>query len=569
MQQTILVERNVPMRMRDGITLRADIYRVSDGIKKPVILARTPYGKGFSENAFALFAAEQGYIVILQDTRGRWASEGEGYPFIHEKQDGYDTIAWAKKQPWCNGRIGMFGMSYLGYTQFAAACLQPPGLQAIIPNMTFSDLHSLLYVGGALALGTALSWSIMAGAHMAIFREPVTESQKQPLWGNFVQTVNQLSARNLFSHLPLDEIPLVGKGEIAPFFADYIHKRDDSAFWQATACPLADIAVPALHIGGWYDTLITHTLNSYASLVALRRMPQKLLIGPWSHGSYDGLVGEVDFGLQSSGMMVFPEEMILHWFDYWLKDDDNGLLDEPPVRIFVMGENIWRSEAEWPLRRTEYSKYYLHSNGAANSLYGNGTLSTQSPGEEPVDTFVYDPLNPVPTRGGGLCCWNPALAPGAYDQHSLEKRQDVLVYTTPPLEYDLEVTGSLVVKLWAASSAIDTDFTAKLVDVSPCGYARNIQDGIQRARYRNPEKEELLKPGEVVLFTINLSATSNVFKSGHRVRLEISSSNFPRFDRNANIGQAAKSISDLKPALQTIFHNSNYPSHIKLPVIPR
>lgn len=569
MSKIILVERDVPIAMRDGVVLRADIYRLNDPTPKPALLARTPYGKGFSENAFALFAAEQGYAVVVQDTRGRWASEGDSYPFIHEKQDGCDTIAWIANQPWCNGKVGMFGMSYLGYAQFAAAYMQPPALKAIIPNVTFTDPYQFLYAGGAFSLGAALSWSLLAGAHMAIFREPIPEAQKAPLWGQLIQTANQLSSRDLFRHLPLTEVPLVGEGEIAPYFSDQILRRDQNEYWQAMACPYSDITVPALHVGGWYDLFIEQTLESYTTLTKLNKAPQKLLIGPWAHGSYDGLVGEVDFGLQAWGMMVLPEEIQLRWFNYWLKGDQNGIMDEPPVRIFVMGENTWRDESEWPLSRTQYTPFYLHSEGTANTLRGDGGLSLTSPAEEPVDSFVYDPRNPVPTRGGGLCCWNPALAPGAYDQRPVEERPDVLVYSSEPLERDLEVTGPIVVRLWAASSAVDTDFTAKLVDVSPCGFARNIQDGIVRASHCLPKGQSQLVPGKPYEFTISLAATSNVFKAGHRIRLEISSSNFPRFDRNPNTGQTARSEADLKPALQTIFHDQDHPSQIILPLIPR
>jgi putative CocE/NonD family hydrolase len=260
----------------------------------------------------------------------------------------------------------------------------------------------------------------------------------------------------------------------------------------------------------------------------------------------------------------------LRWFDYWLKDEDNGIVDEPPIRLFVMGENVWRSEHEWPLARTQYTAYYLHSGGAANTLQGDGTLDLVEPSDEAVDTYVYDPRNPVPTHGGGLCCWQAALAPGAYDQREVEIRPDVLVYSSAQLEQDLEVTGPIEVHLWAATSARDTDFTAKLVDVYPCGYARNVQDGILRARYRaSHEEEQLVIPGDVNEYAIDLSVTSNVFKAGHRIRLEISSSNYPRFDRNPNTGHPVGQDAELRTATQTILHDAAHPSHIVLPVIPR
>ena len=259
----------------------------------------------------------------------------------------------------------------------------------------------------------------------------------------------------------------------------------------------------------------------------------------------------------------------MRWFDYWLKGLDNGIMEEPPIRIFVMGENKWRVENEWPLARTKHTPFYLHSGGAANSLRGDGELSPVGPEAEPVDSYVYDPRNPVPTRGGGLCCWQPALPSGAYDQREVEARPDVLVYTTPPLQEDVEVTGQLEVHLWAATNAPDTDFTAKLVDVEPGGYARNIQDGIIRARYgRSAAEAELVRAGEVYEYTIDLAATGNVFKAGHRIRLEISSSNFPRFDRNPNTGHAIGEDSELRPAVQTVFHDASRPSYVLLPIIP-
>jgi uncharacterized protein len=280
-------------------------------------------------------------------------------------------------------------------------------------------------------------------------------------------------------------------------------------------------------------------------------------------------VGEVDFGLQASDYLLLPDEMQLRWFDYWLKGVENGVMEEPPVRIFVMGDNRWRSENEWPLARTQYKRFYLHSGGAANSLAGDGILTPEAPSEEPVDAFVYDPRNPVPTRGGGLCCWQSALPPGPYDQREVESRPDVLVYTTTILDDDVEITGPLEVHLWAATSAPDTDFTAKLVDVGPCGYPRNIQDGIIRARYRNSlTQAEPIQPGEIYEYTIDLGATSNVFKAGHRIRLEISSSNFPRFDRNLNTGHSIGNDTDMRRALQTVLHNAECPSNIVLPIIP-
>jgi putative CocE/NonD family hydrolase len=536
----------------------------------PVLLQRTPYGKAFVQTTFALMAAERGYAVVNQDTRGRWASEGDGYPLVHEKNDGYDTVEWAAQQPWSNGKVGMFGLSYMGYTQFAAAVTHPPSLRTIIPNVTFCDAHSIAYRGGALALGVGVSWSLLAVALMAIMRHSGTDEEKDRLMGQLIAAVDGMSLGQSFSHLPLSAIPLIGRDGLIPFLADWIAHPTPDDYWHRVNCSHEAVTIPVFHIGGWYDIFIASTMCDFSSIRDQGNTRQKLLIGPWVHGSWDAHAGEADFGLQASAYLLVPDEMQLRWFDYWLKGVENGVMEEPPVRIFIMGDNRWRSENEWPLARTQYTHFYLHSGGAANSLDGDGTLTPEAPSEEPVDAFVYDPRNPVPTRGGGLCCWQAALPPGAYDQREVETRPDVLVYTTPILERDVEVTGPLEVHLWAATSASDTDFTAKLVDVGPCGYARNIQDGIIRARYRNSlTQAEPIRPGEVYEYTIDLGATSNVFKAGHRIRLEISSSNFPRFDRNPNTGRALGEDTDLRTALQTVLHGTECPSHIVLPIIPR
>ena len=569
-QRTLIVERDVEVAMRDGNILRADVYRPDTPEPLPVLLQRTPYGKAFVYTTFALMAAERGYAVVSQDTRGRWASEGDGYPFVHEKNDGYDTVEWAARQPWSNGKVGMFGGSYMGYTQFAAAVTRPPSLKTIIPTVTFRDVHSLAYIGGALALGVGVSWSLLALALMDITWNPRTEEEKDELMGQLIAAVDGMALGQSFSHLPLSDTPLIGRTGLLPFLADWIAHPTPDDYWHRVNCSHEAVTIPVFHFGGWYDIFIGNTTCDFAGIRDQGNTRQKLMIGPWVHGSFDGLAGETDFGLRAYPHLVVPDEMQLRWFDHWLKGAENGIMEEPPVRIFVMGDNRWRAENEWPLARTQYTRFHLHSGGAANSLDGDGTLSPEAPCEEPVDAFVYDPRNPVPTRGGGLCCWRAALAPGAYDQRGVEARPDVLVYTTSVLEHDVEVTGPLEVHLWAATSAPDTDFTAKLVDVGPCGYARNIQDGIIRARYRKSiTQAEPIRPGEVTEYTIGLGATSNVFKAGHRIRLEISSSNFPRFDRNPNTGYAIGEDSELRTALQTVLHDAECPSHIVLPVIPR
>ncbi len=577
MSKKIFIERDVEIPMRDGVILRADVYRPDTDKQFPVLLQRTPYGKGFAQIPFALMAAEQGYAVVIQDTRGRWSSDGINYPFIYEKADGFDSLAWAEQQHWSNGKVGMYGGSYVGYTQWAASVTHPPALKAITPVITFCNPYEMMYSGGALLLGTAVSWGLMAQAQMEIERLKgkdlkVVQIEKMHLWEQLIEMVDGMAQGKTFNHLPLRKLPLIGEGGITPFFHDLLQHPQPNDYWQQGTCSPDEIKIPALHIGGWYDIFTASTLRDFSRMRSRDDWvgkQQKLIVGPWIHDVFEGLNGEVDFSLQASWILVLPDETQLRWFDYWLKGEENGIMEEAPVRIFVMGENHWRDENEWPLARTRYIPYFLHSGGAANTLNGDGSLSPVPPDEEPVDTFVYDPRNPVPTRGGGLCCWHAALPPGAYDQREIEARPDVLVYSTPLLEEDLEVTGQIQVNLWAASNAPDTDFTAKLVDVGVDGYARNVQDGIMRARYQLPEENSTLKPGKVYTFKIDLAATSNLFKAGHRIRLEISSSNFPRFDRNPNTGQLTSESSQLVPALQTILHDADHPSHILLPVIPR
>jgi putative CocE/NonD family hydrolase len=296
-----------------------------------------------------------------------------------------------------------------------------------------------------------------------------------------------------------------------------------------------------------------------------------LLIGPWKHGlPLSSVSGDMAFGVMAESFAIDLEGVQLRWYDHWLKGIDNGVRHDAPVRLFVMGDNVWREEQEWPLARTQFTPYYLHSRGKANSRHGDGGLSPEEPGSEQPDRFLYDPRHPVPTRGGPLCCWPGALPQGAYDQTPVETREDVLVYTTPPLQGDVEVTGPVTVTLYAASSAVDTDFTAKLVDVHPSGMAQNLTDGIIRARYRQSTAQaEPIVPGQVYEYTIDLWATSNVFKAGHCIRLEISSSNFPRFDRNPNTGGELATETELLPAMQTVYHDGTYPSHVTLPIIPR
>jgi putative CocE/NonD family hydrolase len=575
---SLQVSTNVAIPMRDGVQLYADVYRPDGSGPFPVLLQRTPYNKTLARAMLdPLKAAEQGFAVVIQDTRGRYTSEGAFYAFRDEPLDGYDTVEWAAAQPWSSGKIGMFGSSYVGATQWLAAKTQPPHLSAIMPRITASNYHEgWAYQGGAFELGFNVSWTMLqltlANFQNLAARLDLSSDRRQAL----LETVDAMAPA--FRVLPLKAFPHVQDG-LADYFYDWLAHPSYDDYWKQWCIEDShhQISTPAYHIGGWYDIFLGGTIRNYMGMrkhgaTEEARRGQKLIIGPWQHGAArgPGIAGEHYFGLGSDPLVIDLDGMHFRWFDYWLKGIDNGILDEPPVRIFVMGDNVWRDELAWPLERAQSVNYYFHSQGKANSLRGNGTLSPQAPADEPPDAFLYNPADPVPTQGGPLCCNAYFLPNGAFDQRDIEAREDVLVYSTPPLERDIEVTGPVTVTLWATTSATDTDFAAKLVDVCTDGCARNLTEGIIRARYRESASvPSPVKPGDVYRYTIDLWATSNVFKQGHQIRVEVSSSNFPRFDRNTNTGNTIAEDVGFKPAMQTILHNAQCPSHITLPIVPR
>jgi len=564
-QYEVTVERGVAVKMRDGVMLRADIYRPKAEGRFPVLLQRTPYDKRGGVD-FGPEAAARGYVVIFQDARGRYTSEGEWYTFLHESEDGYDTVEWAAVLPYSNGKVGMFGASYVGATQMLAAIASPPHLAGIFPVVTASNYHD--------------GWTYQGGAFEQWFNESWTSGLAQDTLSQRVR--RSANAMQWVLKLPLASYPLfdVGSTEgLAPYFLDWLAHPGYDDYWRRWSIEdqHAKIRVPAYHVGGWYDIFLGGTLRNYAGSKArggsdAARGGQRLLVGPWYHGPFGSKVGKVDFGPEArgGGEVFDTDKLMLRWYDYLLKGVTNDSEREKPVKIFVMGLNTWREEDDWPLARARNARYNLHSAGSANSLLGDGALSTTAPQAELPDHFVYNPAEPVPTRGGGLCCDNDHLASGAFDQRPTESRGDVLVYSTPAFKEDFEVTGPVSVELYASSSAVDTDFTAKVVDVWPNGFAQNLTDGILRARYRNSqEKPEFMNPGEVYKFTIGLWATSNVFLQGHKLRLEISSSNFPRFDRNLNTGEDPGHATRWVKARNTIYHDREHPSALILPVVPR
>ena len=561
----VVIDREVPVKMRDGAVLHADIYRPKAEGKFPVLLTRTPYDK-HAEIDFGPRAAAHGYVVVAQDVRGRFASEGEWYTFKYESQDGYDTVEWAAALPYSNGKVAMYSGSYVGATQMLAAIASPPHLAAIFPQVTASNYHDgWTYQGGAFALWFSQSWT--SGLAMNTLDRRVGRNSKASNWD---------------ANLPLSDYPLLNTGTsagLATYYTDWLAHPDYDDYWKQLSIDDhdANIRVPAYHQGGWYDLFLGGTLRNYMHIKArggsdAARHGQRLIVGPWFHGPFNGKTGDIDFGPSArGGHEVFPmEELRLRWFDYVLKGVANGLENEKPVKIFVMGRNAWRDEDDWPLARAKESRYYLHSEGKANTLSGDGVLSAAAPAAESTDKYIYDPADPTPTRGGGLCCDNNHEPSGAFDQRPVEARSDVLVYSTPAFPEDLEVTGPITLELYASSSAVDTDFTGKLVDVWPNGYAQNLTDGILRARYRrSPEKAEFMNPGEVYKLTLDLVATSNVFLKGHKLRVEISSSNFPHYDRNLNTGEDQGHSTRMAKAVNSVYHNREHPSALILPVVPQ
>jgi hypothetical protein len=574
----IRVERNVAVPMRDGTVLRADVFRPEPEGRYPVLLTRTPYNKSLANLSYGwlqpIRPASEGYVVVVQDVRGRFESEGTFKPFHQEVADGFDTVEWAARQVWSNGRVGMYGISYLGATQWLAAASQPPNLQAIFPSLTGSDFYDgWTYRGGAFELGFNLTWSAILLALPEIARADLSPQETQQLLGGLYQVV--FDHWPAIRHQPIRDMPAFAHDVVAPYYKEWLDHPTRDAFWEPITIEAAHpkIHTPAYNLGGWFDLFCRGTLRNFSGMRAnganeVARNGQKLIVGPWSHGAtLTTMVGQTVFGQASQ---VLLEDLHLSWFDRWLRDADTGIDREPPVRAFAMGTNAWNTYADWPPPEARLSRYYFHGNGAAATARGDGVLSTDAPGDERPDHFLYDPVNPCPTVGGQLFPYPLDVPPGQFDQSRVEERPDVLCYTSAAFDRDTEVTGNIEVRLWAASTARDTDFTAKLVDVSPDGTALNLCDGIIRARYRGGFTTPVpLQPGRPIELSIDLAGTSNVFLTGHRVRVEISSSNFPRFDRNTNSGELIATDAANFVATNTVLHDAAHPSHIVLPVVHR
>jgi putative CocE/NonD family hydrolase len=544
--------------MRDGIVLRADAFHPDRDETFPVLLCRTPYDKGADKQTeIGPELASRGYLVVMQDVRGRYASDGEFQPGFYsadhaDAEDGYDTVEWAASLPWSNGKVGTFGNSYDGWLQWELASTRPPHLVAMMASGITANLLDR-ELSGVLRLGRVLEWTMNNLAVEAARRldHPWMTRDMAEASRRFVE---QDRSKWLW-YLPLMDIPddaMPGMGmHWRRWLAD--HATDHFGF-QKKHC---DVEVPVLGTSGWYDQQIG-IFQHFSGMVESgrtqqARQNQHLIIGPWTHTllNLDRQVGEIDFGPQAERSFY---DIADAWFSRWLKEESSEADEWPPLQLFVMGANTWRRENEWPLKRTKYTSYYLHNEGG---------LTETAPGAEPPDEYVYDPRDPLMTL------YTPGGQQVPLDQRALDGRRDVMVYQTAPLAEPVEVTGPVVTKLWASSSAPDTDFIVKLMDVWPDGFVQELCHGIVRARYRESfEAPTLIEPDRVYQYTIRVNPTSNQFKAGHRIRLDVTSSDFPNFDRNHNTGGDDYREATLRSARQRIFHDAVHPSHLILPIIP-
>ena len=569
----IVVDVNVAVPMRDGVVLRADVYRPPGPGKHPVLIMRTPYGKddviASGSEPTVLRGARQGYAVVVQDVRGRYHSDGDFNPYRNEGKDGYDTIEWAAAQLWSNGKVGTFGLSYPGAVQWLAAMEAPPHLVSMSPAMTFASGRHFFYYGGAFNhdwMRWILNYIAPEERHRRDLKTgPRTESEAEAIWAR--------RKWDLERFLPIGGLPDLK--EVAPWYFEWLDHPDDGDFWAFANVTSAypRINVPALSFSAWNDSNCgpigaTTNFNGMRERAATpeARAAQRLVMGPWDHGDPgidETRVGELDLGINAP---IDYYGLVLRWHDRWLKGIRNGVDEGPPIRLFVMGENVWRDENEWPLARATQTIFYLRSRGSAATGKGTGRLAADPPPPtESPDRYVYDPRDPVVIENFEVM--------GPRDRSGLETRRDLLVYSTDPLLEDVEVTGPVQVRLWVASSAVDTDFMVMLLDVHPDGKAYNvmpIEAGVVRTRYHTSEAApRLLAPQETVELVIGDMVTSNLFRKGHQIRLHVTSSRFPVFDRNLNTGEPPAGATRMVTARQTILHDAVHPSRIVLPVVPR
>jgi putative CocE/NonD family hydrolase len=581
----IVIERDLMVPMRDGVRLRTDIFRPAGPGPFPTLVSRYPYVADEMTDAGNILVAQQGYAVVWQHCRGRYGSEGVFYPFRDDGPDGYDTVEWAAAQPWSNGRVGSFGASYGGMQAWATAVTRPPHLVAIAPvssAWSYFGLNIMYWAQGVMGLGFGLMWT----GQMTTW-EAVRSGTPQPLpaFERLERAMKEMASdpdafmkaameqvavmTDLLARRPLRGIPELA--ELAPWWRDWCdHDDPRDAFWrrQHAKDHLDDLAVPIFHMTGWYDLFTGGVVEGFADLRRYGadeqlRDTHRLVVGPWSHVPGVPPRPDLPTGPDQTDMYDMREgSPLMEFLGHHLRGDHPDYGERPPVRVFVMGANRWREDSQWPPAGTRLTSYWMHSAGGANTLDGDGTLSLVPPTLEPADSFVYDPADPVPGAIGVGLGGGPEIEPTATG-----RRADVLVYTTPPLAEDLEVVGPVTLKLWASSSVSDTDFTAKLIDVFPDGTAQALSQGVVRTRYATAQP---VTPGAIHQFDISVGATANVFRAGHRIRLHVSSSEFPTYELNPNTG--ARLTHDPSgrtvPATQRVFHDPDHPSALVLPVQP-
>lgn len=537
---------HVPVKMRDGTELATDVYLPdASGGPFPTLLVRDIYTNGAAEvrQRYARLATANGYAFVFQICRGRYDSDGNWYPYFQEINDGDDALSWIAEQSWSDGQVGMFGSSYLASVQWLAALNDNPALVAIAPAVSPGNYYrDVAYPGGAFSLLSRASWGIGLTGSRTSMSYPIS-------WEESVE------------HLPLKTLDR-SLGFDIRHFQDWLDHPSYDSYWRPLNLESRadEMSVPALNIGGWYDAFLRSTIGSYVTMTKEARTEearrnQRLVIGPWPHGwNRTTKTGDLDFGSEA---LIDWDALHLDWFEYWMKGGEP--IESAPIRLFVMGENVWRDEYEWPLARTNYTPYYLHQDGSLSSTppeAGDASLG-----------YTYDPMDPVETVGGNIM---RVKVRGPRDQRPLDSREDILRFVTPAFEEKMEITGPLTAHLYASSSATDTDFMVKLVVVRPDGFSFNLADGVIRARYREGfENPVLIEPGEILRYEIDVWATSYVLQPGERLRVDVTSSNFPRLNRNPNTGAPFGETTELIPAEQRIYLSAEYPSHIVLPVIPK
>ncbi|KAB7760836.1 CocE/NonD family hydrolase [Mycolicibacterium mucogenicum] len=569
-------ERDVGATMRDGVVLRADVYRPRTSDPVPVLLMRTQYGKSGAQTSPERYEppdwfASHCYLVVVQDVRGQGSSGGVFSEFTNDMADGYDTVEWAAGLPGANGKVAMYGSSYVGATQWLAAVTAPPHLVTIAPANTASDYYDgWTYEGGEFRLAFVQPWAIESIALGAAQNRRDGEAERL-LRDAGADPTRWLNFR------PQQDLPPMQPHNpaVAPWYFDWVRHNTRDAFWQQVSIRdrYPAVRIPVLHFEGWYDAFLAGGVENFAGMVAhgandFARTNQRLVIGPWDHVAWGRPDSEPAPMLKDIGAVGNSpiNELMLAWFDHFLKGVDNGVAGKPRVDYFTMGANTWKTATNWPLPQTQWINYYL--SGVGGSADRDGKLLPVLPGPQPPDTYTYDPLNPAPSLGGHSCCGAKSGPQGPYDQTPVEQRSDVLVYTGDPVAHDTEITGAATVTLWAQSSAVDTDFTAKLVVVKPDGAAINLNNGILRASFRDSLSAPTpIVPGQAYQYRIQIWPTSYQLKPGDRVRVEISSSDYPQFAPNPNTGAPFGRDAASVVAAQTILHDPAHPSSITLPVI--